>query len=330
MNTQTGAASARGGAFGWIAAPFLSALLFLSIFFVPFLGGLLNPFAPLPIIYYIFTHGQNAAMVAVLAAAGCIAAVAGLKGGMFYLLSYGLAGMAMAWTIRTRASLTRAVAIPSAVAMGATALFFALSAGTSMAAMYENTLGRVRTLVTESITAYEKAGMPAEQLAILKENAEPIALWAVRIFPATTAVLYLGLFLTNYVTYAALQRRWSFLPPAAPIEGTRWSPPERTVFAFIAGGLLLLAPGDAAMVGGTNLLIITGAVYFITGLCIVQFWFEKARFPRFLSWVVYILVLVQPFMIAGMAVLGLFDLWFDFRKIRRKEGEKEESNGTDT
>lgn len=330
MGPQNGSAALRGGVFGWIAAPALSALLFMSIFFVPLLGGLLNPFAPLPIVYHFFTHGQNATAVAVLAVASFITAVAGIKTGGFYLFSYGAAGFIMALMMRSGAGLSRAVGAPSIAAFLFTGIFFFLASGKPPAELYASALEQLRALVGESITLYEKAGMPADQLNILKENAEPITLWALRIFPATAAVLYLGMFFTNYLTYAALRKRWTFLPAVDGIDLSRWSAPERTVFMFIAGGALLLVPGDLADTAGVNLLIVACSLYFITGLCIIRFWFEKARFPKFLRWTVYVLVLLQPFMMAGLAGLGLFDLWFDFRKIRRREGGKEENNGTDT
>ncbi len=61
--------SPGGAGFNRFAAPLLSSLLFLSIFFLPVFGWAMNIFAPLPLIYYFFTHGRQQAQFAVTAVA---------------------------------------------------------------------------------------------------------------------------------------------------------------------------------------------------------------------------------------------------------------------
>ena len=321
--------TARGGFVGWVAAPLLSALLFLSLLYVPVLGSLLNPFAPLPIIYYAFTHGTLAGAAAVLASACVIGLLTGPKLGVLYFFSYGLAGLMMANMIRNGKTFSATTLATAAAAMAATALLAVADQG-NVAGLYAAMLASVKGMMAETIAIYEKAGMPADQIALLKENSDAISLWAVRSIPGAMTVLYLAAMFMNYAAYATLQSRWNWLPAAAPLELNRWSPPEKMVFLFILGGALMLAPGDAAHAAGVNLLIITIALYFMTGLCVIQFWFDRGGLPRFLRWTIYILIGFQPFMIAGTAGLGLFDLWLDFRKIRRAKGEKEDTNGSDT
>ncbi|MBI5638586.1 MAG: DUF2232 domain-containing protein [Nitrospinae bacterium] len=321
--------TARGGIVGWVAAPVLSALLFLSILYVPVLGSLLNPFAPLPIIYYAFTHGTPAGAAAVLASAGVIGLLMGPKAGAVYFLSYGLAGLMMATMIRNGKTFTATVLTTAAASMAATALL-ALAGQGDLAGLYAAAFSAVKGMMAETIAVYEKAGMPDDQIALLKENSDAIALWVVRALPGAMTVLYLSAMFMNYAAYAALRSRWSWLPAASPLELNRWSPPEKTVFFFIIGGGLMLVPDDAAHAVGMNLLIVTVALYFMGGLCVLRHWFERGRLPRFLRWTIYILISFQPFMIAGTAGLGLFDLWLDFRKIRPAKGEKEDTNGSDT
>ncbi len=319
----------RGGVMNWVAAPVLSALLFLSVLFVPVLGSLFNPFAPLPIIYYAFTHGTPAAAIAVLGVAGVIGLLTGVKMGTLYLFSYGLAGLIMAGMIRAGKPFATTALITAVSAMTVTALLAVAEQG-SVTALYTAMLTSMKGVMAETITVYEKAGMPAEQIAMLKENGDAIILWVLRSLPGAMAVVYLSVMFMNFAAYAALQTRWFWLPAPAPMELNRWSPPERMVFIFIFGGGLMLVPGGAARTAGINLLIITLSLYFMAGLCVIRHWFERGRLPRFLRWTIYILISLQPFMIAGTAGLGLFDLWLDFRKIRRAKGEKEDTNGSDT
>ena len=65
---------------------------------------------------------------------------------------------------------------------------------------------------------------------------------------------------------------------------------------------------------GSNLLLVLGTVYFFQGLAIVAFYFERWRVPLFVRGFVYAVFFLGRVVSMGVAVLGLFDVWFDFRK----------------
>ncbi len=320
-----GSASVRG-----VAAPILSALFFLSMFFVPVLGSLINPFAPLPILYVLLRYGLVAGLFGALLSAIVVGAVLGAKVSAFYLLSYALMAMVLGGMIKKQVGITTAVAVAAALSMAATGLFFVAVGSSSAAEVYTFMLKIVQQMINESVDTYRKAGVPADQVDFLVQNAGDISRWMVRILPGAAAVAYFLMSLSNYIFYRYLQKRWTYLAPADTLDTTRWSPPEQMVFAFILGLGLALVANSLARIVGVNILIVVMLVYFTTGCCIIQFWFEKFKLPNFLRMTVYILLLLQPFLMAGIAGMGLFDLWFDFRKIRRKAGAKEEDNGTDT
>jgi uncharacterized protein YybS (DUF2232 family) len=104
----------------------------------------------------------------------------------------------------------------------------------------------------------------------------------------------------------------------------QWSPPDKTVFVAIAAAGMSLIPGTVIRPLGLNLVIVVGAVYALSGFFILQHFFSKAGFPIFMRWAAYILLVLQPFLLVGIALLGLFDLWFDFRKIRLPDAGKKE------
>ncbi|OPZ60797.1 MAG: hypothetical protein BWY87_00256 [Deltaproteobacteria bacterium ADurb.Bin510] len=88
---------------------------------------------------------------------------------------------------------------------------------------------------------------------------------------------------------------------------------------FIAGGLGALIPGGRLI--GLNVLLIVLNVYFFQGMAIAASYMDGRHWPRFIKWLVYILLVIQLYI--GVAVLGLFDTWFDFRKkIGNSEGEE--------
>ena len=90
------------------------------------------------------------------------------------------------------------------------------------------------------------------------------------------------------------------------------------VWFVIAGGLILLLPVGGLKLAGINVLIVTGTIYFLQGLAIVAFYLEKWKFPFYVKGFVYAVLFLQQFASIAAVVLGLFDVWFDFRKPREK------------
>ncbi len=88
---------------------------------------------------------------------------------------------------------------------------------------------------------------------------------------------------------------------------------------FILGGLAVAVPGGRLI--GFNVLLVVLNIYFFQGMAIASTYMDGRHWPRFIKWLVYILMVIQLYI--GVAVLGLFDTWFDFRKkIGNSEGEE--------
>jgi hypothetical protein len=102
-----------------------------------------------------------------------------------------------------------------------------------------------------------------------------------------------------------------------------WRCPEWMVGLFILAGVLSLLQYQPANLFGLNLLIVVIQVYFFQGLAIVASAMIQYDWSRFIRYVIYILILTQIYIMIGVAGLGLFDTWFNFRKmIRTSEGDK--------
>lgn len=313
-----------GASLGYFAAPLLSALLFLSLFFLPIIGWLMNLFAPLPMIYYFFTHGRRATHIALLAASVVIGASFGMEAGLYYLACYGLLALVMGEMINRNSTMEVAVAYAAFAAILFGALFLLLVSQTQVGELYGRFYEQVTIIIGQSIEAYREAGISAEQIEVLEENAEWIAKWIVLLMPGGFIAAFVMLSAGNYIGYKFLQTRLPYLPQPDPKPLLSWSPPDKTVFAAIIGGGMTLLPAAAIRAVGLNVLFVTGTLYSLVGFCVIQHFFIRSRLPFFVRWTGYILLLLQPFLIAGVMFLGLFDLWFDFRKIRSKKTDKKE------
>ena len=326
MGESPGKAMESGGwTFNLIASPLLSLLLFLSVFFIPVFGWAMNIFAPLPLIHYFYTHGRQPAQIAVVGAAIAVAVFFGMRMGFFYLMSYGLLALVMAEMINRISSMERAIVSSGVAAMASTAIVTWLSLQVPLGELASEFTSLAEEMITGAVDTYRQSGVSEMELDAIRKSAPGIARWSVLLMPGIAAVFYLFLASMNYLGYKLLQKRWSFMPPPDPAPIVMWSPPERTVFVLTAAGALSLIPGDVLRPVGFNLLIVVGSVYGVAGFCIILFFFNKFRLPFFMRWIGYILILLQPFILTGVAMLGLLDLWFDFRKIRKPEaGDMEE------
>jgi len=101
-----------------------------------------------------------------------------------------------------------------------------------------------------------------------------------------------------------------------------WRSPDWMVAFFILAGALVLVQHDLVRTIGLNLLIVVSQIYFFQGLAIVAGTAAEFNWSRLIRWVIYLLILSQIYIMIGVAALGLFDTWFDFREmIRNKKGD---------
>lgn len=117
------------------------------------------------------------------------------------------------------------------------------------------------------------------------------------------------------------ERAWRPFGPFA-----RFDLPDALVAAVVAGLVAVLAvqygaPRFLAGVGG-NLLMAAGALYAVRGVAVQAFWLDRAGVGKragavLLAVGALVFLPVFPLTAAG---LGLFDTWFDFRRVRGPEG----------
>jgi uncharacterized protein YybS (DUF2232 family) len=96
-----------------------------------------------------------------------------------------------------------------------------------------------------------------------------------------------------------------------------WQAPEHLVWVLIASGLAIAVGVWPARLVGLNLLTLTAVVYFLQGLAVAAFFCEKKHVPRPLRYLAYALLAFQQYLSLATAVVGLCDLWIDFRRLKQ-------------
>jgi hypothetical protein len=144
----------------------------------------------------------------------------------------------------------------------------------------------------------------AEQFAMLQRAMEVV-------YPAAFLILGALVVLANAgLLRAYLVRRDPGWLEGGEFEGIRW--PFGMALAFVASGALVVVP--ALRAAGYNLLLLVAFFFALQGLAVVAYYAHRLAGPPLLRAVVLLLVLVNPWAPQILALLGLFDTWFDFRK----------------
>jgi hypothetical protein len=66
-------------------------------------------------------------------------------------------------------------------------------------------------------------------------------------------------------------------------------------------------------------LVIVIALYSLQGLAIVLTIISRQSFAGVMRVMLFLMLLFQPYLVALLATLGIFDLWGDFRTPRKRE-----------
>jgi uncharacterized protein YybS (DUF2232 family) len=309
----------RAGSFGKeLLLPIVATVsLFLSISFVPLAGFFAGVLTPAPVSLAVIRLGfPGAWLVPVFAALGGSLSLhfLGLSGNIPYLLSLIGMGALMGHGFRSKWHTEKIVGLSSLFVIGVAGLFAVLAFTESNGGLVGLMEEDLRQVISATL---KQIGGPSAENRELEANLLEYVPLIVRMIPGvlvSCAVLiaWLNLLISRKycrmvaVEYCVFERL------------TLWKTPEFLVWFIIAGGILIVLPLGNLRLTGINIVVIMGTLYFLQGLSIVAFFFERWRLPFFIKGFVYAALFLQQFASMVVAALGLFDVWFDFRKMIKK------------
>jgi uncharacterized protein YybS (DUF2232 family) len=310
---EHGPVSARSGAGseprlgGLLVAGLLSALMFGAAGFVPPLAPL-SLFSPLPLAIQRLHGGATSAWLAAALAAALVAAASAPIAALAFLLVLALPGLLQAEALARGRGLLRGCGW----AFGA--LFAMVAAGLLLApaAMQERVLAPVERLRSEAVLAeLGKGGMPPERLAEFKEQVGALTDALGVVYPAFWVIAAAVLVVVN----AALLRLYLLRRDPGWLEDGEFERvrfPLPLVMAFVLAGASVALP--LARPAAYNVLLVVALFLALQGLAVVGFYARRLAAPPLLRAFALVLVLVNPWAPQILALLGLFDNWFDFRR----------------
>lgn len=299
----------------------LAATLATALFFVApaYLGPLAAPLVlavPFPAAYVHMRFGLRSGVLTAAAGAALVFYLAGPGEALECLLLFGCGSILLPVFLRRGVPWDRATA-------GTTVCVLAVVTFLGMAAAWQQGKGindllreHLRSEADRALALVQAADPPADQLVEFQKALELVVEWGPGIATGVIAA-FLVLSLLVLTALLAWAARGRYAVPGIPFE--QWKLPEPLVWGLIAGGFLALAPWPAARIAAFNLLVLLLPLYFLQGLAVLAAFLARKGVPpvfRRLICVLAVLLNPLPLILTGV---GIFDLWVDFRKPRKKE-----------
>jgi hypothetical protein len=276
------------------------ALLYAAALLVPFLG-LLNVAAAFPFAVQRLRGGAGSDLLAALAAAALLAISFPPGHAVVFLVMRAVPGLVMGEAMARGRGLRRATAW--------TLLLVALQSA-ALLVFANGWVAKMMLGTWDQLQRLRELGTPPERVAELVEWG---AWWRgviETVYPALFIVLGALLVLSN----AGLLRVWlKHRDPGwlegGEFEGMRW--PLVLAAAFVVCGAAVASP--TLRPAAYNALVVLAFCFALQGLAVGAYYFRRLAPPALLIAIV-MAVLLLPYAHYVLALLGLFDIFIDFRK----------------
>jgi uncharacterized protein YybS (DUF2232 family) len=296
-----------------------TVMLFLSGFSLPIGGTLLMLLTPQPglRLYQSFGKAPVIALVAVVSVV--VGAIVGPSGAALYAVTFALLTLLLPtllereWTIEATVGVAVLV-----VAVAVVALALSSAPPAELLAAVQTSLEEVRE---RAIDVYGRAGLTADVLQQLDDGSRRILGLVLRVTPALLLVSIAVSVLLNLDLLRRRQRAEGRVLVFGDL--TRWKCPPQLVWLFIASGYGMFLRGSAIESLSLNVFALLLAVYFCQGLVIAQFYMRRWHSPLWVNGLVYVFIFVEWLVATGVTLLGVFDLWADFRRLNPRPVEED-------
>jgi MFS family permease len=292
---------------GVIGAGVGSAALFSVALVAPLLG-FVSIVSPFPLIVQRLRGGVGAAVLAALVAGALLAGFFSAGLAVAFSIVLILPGLIIGDVLARGRGLPRGCAW-AFVWLASLVTLALLLAGPQMAARLVEPFEQYRS--PQFLEEMRSSGLPAERV---DDWAEQFSSWQrmlAIVYPAAYLIMAGVIVLAN----AALLRAYlAWKDPGwlegGEFEGIRW--PFLFAVFFVLSGAMVVSPPLRPV--AYNTLLVLAFFFALQGLAVVAYYAHRLAGPPVLRTAVVVLVLVNPWAPQILALLGLFDLWFDFRK----------------
>ncbi len=276
-------------------------------------------FIPLPLLILLVRYGFGWGSVGGAVSVAVVTFLAGPLDTLIWILGFLPIITCLGLVIRRRGSLNQAVFSGSLISFVLIYVLLIYSPRLFHADVVGSSLSQLRTWMESAIKTYQDNGGDAAKVGMARELCENTLEYIRITVPALLFSFTLTISWFNYSLVAKYLKRvdW-FDGDFAPF--TEWKVPDLWIWVFIVSFFLYFAASYLKVTFLTNLsvnlLTTFASIYFMMGMAIAAFFFQKWQRSFFWTVMLLVVIMLEPFLAILVAVLGAFDFWFDFRKLR--------------
>ncbi len=285
-------------------------LLFLAYAVFPLIGTPAGIIAPFPALFYFLKQGRAAGLAIVLVTLAVLA-FAEPTVALLYLFQAGLLSLLLGEFLRRGKGGVRSIA-------GAVSLIALLAIATMAAYAFVSGFdpdkmirGGIAAGIAQSSAIYRKGGFSPEEMSAIQEALKQSGLLMGQVYPALLLLLMVAFAGLNLSLLRKSAGRLLQPPKLGEFHAYRNS--DHLIWLVIIPGFCLLPDHPLLSQGALNILIITLGLYFIQGIAIIITFFNRFAVSSLMRGIFYVLLAIQPYLAIGVTLLGLFDLWLNFR-----------------
>lgn len=299
----------------------LETLLVSAFFFIPVLSpaffGWLTGLLAVPVVYLLLSHGMKAGTIqlgACLTLAGLVALAVNRAEVMAFSMTMVPLGYTLAWSAMAEEEPALSGGKGLAVLAASWFLFWSFFAFLTDINPYTQLLQTINTGLEQAGEMYNapESGLSEETRYQLKLLFDEARQGIPRLLPGMLASLVLITVWLNMTLSNGFAERLSRIKaPWGPYAS--WQLPEHLVWLPITALVLILFSSGQVQQVGLWLCMLAGAMYCFQGLAVCLTLFHRWNIPKYLRAVLFFMLVVQRYGLVALALLGLSDVWFNFR-----------------
>jgi len=291
-------------------------------FYVPMLGLATAGVLAAPLVLFTISYGTWMGVSLLLTIAVLLGLLFGNTAGIGFLCEFGILSQALVFGFRRKFKQEKIILTGFAFTVLAVILLVAgttsLSPGGSLSSQIKL---QIEESISETLQAYDTMEIEQEQKKVFQQAAVVVKAFMLKAYGGVYASITLLIVVANcFASKLLLTRRGYNLADPSPFR--KLVLPEFLVWGFIISATftaltsLSLVNSTFIQLLGLNLTLVFATFYLVQGLAILVFWGKRSRLPTALKWLGLFLLIVQPFFLLLISVVGLFDIWFDLRKLK--------------
>lgn len=289
--------------------------LFLAYASIPLLGVFGGLLAPLPSVYFSLRTGKYTGGAIIVVSALLLGLLADGRVLLLYLLQVATVSLLLPYFLGKK-GIAAAIALTGAASLAimvAAGLLLAQSAGVNLDTEVQKWLS---SGMAQTASLYSKSGLKEDDIKALQQGLQQAGSVMVRVYPALLAISQGMVVIMTVLAIAGFVRRGKISLEMGEFKEFRNH--EYLIWALIISGFGMLIQQDEAARVALNIFLIVVFAYFFQGLAVMAHFFTRFAVPAFGRFMFYFFLLLQPYLLAGVAVLGIFDLWVHFRTPRQQ------------